>query len=193
LQETGEGEKSAQLTSMKLAPNFEIAMYLAQATGSSIVTDSLMRWHEVRTAVRTKGAKPYLSTLARSIEYATFSFPQHLDSIMSLASEPSFAAYPALMRDILKYLSRVGDLGIKPNVESQLNARFARAHIPAQAAIRKARIPAKEARISCVFPPGGIQDNTVNRLLLMSSSERHLPNVPMAFFIESRAASGTSR
>ena len=31
---------------------------------------------------------------------------------------------------------------------------------------------------------GGIQDNTVNRLLLMSSSERHLSDVPMAFFIE---------
>jgi hypothetical protein len=29
-----------------------------------------------------------------------------------------------------------------------------------------------------------MQDNTVNRLLLMSSSERHLSGVPMAFFIE---------
>ena len=88
------------------------------------------------------------------------------------------------MRDVLKYLSRVGDVGIKPNAESQLNARFARAHMPAQAAIKKARIRAGEARISCFFPTGGIQDNTVNRLLLMSSSERHLPSVPMAFFIE---------
>lgn len=191
LQETGEGEKSAQLTSMKLAPNFEIAMYLAQATGSCIVTDSPMRWHEVRRAVRTKGASPYLSTLARSIEDGTFSFPQYVDNIMSLASEPIFAAYPALMRDILKYLSRVGGLGIKPNVESQLNARFARAHIPAQAAIKKVRIRAREGRVSCAFPPGGIQDNTVNRLLLMSSSERHLPSVPMAFFIESRNSHAT--
>jgi hypothetical protein len=39
----------------------------------------------------------------------------------------------------------------------------------------------------CAFPVGGIQDNTVNRLLLMSGSERHLPNVPMAFFIKGRA------
>jgi putative SOS response-associated peptidase YedK len=29
-----------------------------------------------------------------------------------------------------------------------------------------------------------LQDNTVNRLILMSSSERHMANVPMAFFIE---------
>jgi hypothetical protein len=45
-------------------------------------------------------------------------------------------------------------------------------------------VPVKEGRISCVLPPGGMQDNTVNRLLLMSSSERHLSNLPMAFFIE---------
>jgi hypothetical protein len=38
--------------------------------------------------------------------------------------------------------------------------------------------------MSCAAPLGGIQDNTVNRLLLMSSSENHLPNVPLAFFIE---------
>jgi hypothetical protein len=38
--------------------------------------------------------------------------------------------------------------------------------------------------MSCVFPPGGIRDNTVNRLLLMSSSETHLSSVPMAFFVE---------
>jgi hypothetical protein len=43
---------------------------------------------------------------------------------------------------------------------------------------------AKTAQILSRFPKGGIQDNTVNRLLLMSSSEHHLPNVPMAFFIK---------
>ena len=53
-----------------------------------------------------------------------------------------------------------------------------------KADLQKSGVPVKEGRISCVFPPGGIQDNTVNRLLLMSSSERHLSNVPMAFFIE---------
>lgn len=44
-----------------------------------------------------------------------------------------------------------------------------------------------------LFPPGGIQDNNVNRLLLMSSSERHLPNVPMAFLIEGRPSQETNQ
>jgi hypothetical protein len=37
--------------------------------------------------------------------------------------------------------------------------------------------------VSGIFPLSGIQENTVNRLLLMSSSENHLASVPMAFFI----------
>ena len=72
----------------------------------------------------------------------------------------------------------------KAEPEAQLTGRFAKAHAPVQTAIKKVRVLAKMARISCVFPSGGIQDNTVNRLLLMSSSESHLPNVPMAFYIE---------
>jgi len=109
-----------------------------------------------------------------------------------LASEKTFGTYPALMRDTFKYLSKLGVHGPKPNLESNLAARFARAHTPAQAFIRKAQIPARETRISCVFPPRGVQDNTVNRLLLMSSSERHLPSVPMAFFIEGQALRATN-
>ncbi|MGC1356687.1 MAG: hypothetical protein WA851_12995, partial [Xanthobacteraceae bacterium] len=62
--------------------------------------------------------------------------------------------------------------------------RFAKVHAAAKDDFKKSGMPIREGRISCVFPPGGIQDNTVNRLLLMSSSERHLSGVPMAFFIE---------
>ena len=180
------GEKNGQFNLMKLSPNFEMAMYLAQATGACIVTDSFFRWAEVKRAVRQRAGEPNasLATLARNIENSEFAFPQNVTDVAAFAFDKTFAAYPALMRDIFKYLSNLSDRGPKPNREAQLTSRFAKAHAPVQTAIKKARIPAKEARISCVFPFGGIQDNTVNRLLLMSSSERHLPNVPMAFFIE---------
>jgi hypothetical protein len=184
------GEKGGQFNMMKLAPNFEMAMYLAQATGACIVTDSVFRWMEIKRAIRERAGAPYpnLATLARNIESSEFAFPQNVADIAAFAFDKTFAAYPALIRDIFKYLSNLSDRGPKPNREAQLTSRFAKAHSPVQTAIKKARIPAKEARISCVFPSGGIQDNTVNRLLLMSSSERHLPSVPMAFFIEGQAS-----
>jgi hypothetical protein len=34
-----------------------------------------------------------------------------------------------------------------------------------------------------MIPTGGLQNNTINRLLLKSSSEHHLANVPIAFYI----------
>jgi hypothetical protein len=112
-----------------------------------------------------------------------FEFPQNVADIEARAADPNFAAYQALIGDAFAYLSKLGDRESKPNWEAHLAARFGRTHRAAQAVIKKARIPTRQARVSCVFPLGGIQDNTVNRLLLMSSSESHLPAVPMAFFI----------
>jgi hypothetical protein len=42
------GKEGGQMTMFKLAPNFEITMYLALATGACIVTDSPSRWTEVK-------------------------------------------------------------------------------------------------------------------------------------------------
>jgi hypothetical protein len=87
------------------------------------------------------------------------------------------------MRDTFQYLVRVAERGAKPNREAHLAARFTNAHRAGQAVLRKSGASCVSGRIACAFPAGGIQDHTVNRLLLMSSSEHHLPNVPMAFFV----------
>jgi hypothetical protein len=155
------GEKGGQLNLVKLVPNFEMATYLAQATGACIVTDSPFRWTEIKRAIRQRAEGPYpgLASLAHNIESSEFAFPQNVRDIAAFAFDRTFAAYPALIGDIFKYLSNLDDRGPKPNREAQLTGRFAKAHAPVQTAIKKTRIPTKEARISCVFPSGGIQDN----------------------------------
>jgi len=187
-----DGERRGHLNAMKLMPNFEMAMYLAQATGSCIVTDSAARWQEILQALhrpaRVSGME--VPALARSIGESVFAFPQNVADIFDLVADKTFAGYLTLMRDTQKYLARLDSRGRKPNVEQSLASRFGRIHAPAQAALQKARILAKEARVSCVFLGGGIRDNTVNRLLLMSSSEKHLPNVPMAFHIKAKSSPG---
>jgi hypothetical protein len=181
-----EGEDGGQINMFKLVPNFEMTMYLAKATGAYIVTDSPFRWMEVQGAIRRrfKAATPGLATLVNDIERSKFAFPQNATDVVAAALNKTGAGYPDLLRDLFKYLSSLEARGAKPNREAQFVGRFARAHAAAQGDFKKSGVPVKEGRISCVFPPGGIQDNTVNRLLLMSSSERHLSNVPMAFFIE---------
>ena len=178
------GEKGGQFNVMKLAPNFEMTMYLAQATG-------LLHRHRQRPSLagdkESRGNAVSRPCAPRAQhQSAEFAFPQNSEDVGAFAFGKT--AYPELFRDIFKYLARLSERGPKPNREAQLIGRFGKVHAAAQAAIKKSRVPAKEARISCVFPSRGIQDNTVNRLLLMSSSEKHLPSVPMAFFIEERMA-----
>jgi hypothetical protein len=182
----GGGREGGQFRIMKMAPNFEMAMYLAQATGSAIVTDSPMRWKELRLALRPRGTPmaANLSALASAIRSQTFLFPENSIEIAELGLKGTLSAYPSLMADVSRYLSAIPKRGTKPNWEASAAARFTRLHRAGQAALARQGVTGATGRITCAFPAGGIQDNTVNRLLLMSSSEHHSPSVPMAFFIE---------
>lgn len=179
------GKGGGQLTPVKMAPNFEITMYLAQATGSCIVTDSAFRWRELKTAAGRgmQGASP-LTQLRAGMEQADFVLPDDAQEIVAIAGRRVFGGYPDIMRKAFKYLSAFPTKGAKPNFEASLNAEFKRVHASTVQFAKKSGIHFLEARVSCLWPTGGIQDNTVNRLLLMSSSEHHLASVPMAFFVK---------
>lgn len=184
------GKEGGQMRLMQMGPNFEIAMYLAQATGASIVTDSAFRWREIIRAARPRSGAPpaRFKQLAENLTNAAFLFPDDPDRIIQVTREGTLAGYPALFSEMYRYLAGAGERGPRPNFETGLAARFARTHEVAQKALRKLGEPGNEGRISCVFAPTGIQDNTINRLLLMSSSEHHLPMVPMAFYIQRMGA-----
>jgi hypothetical protein len=178
------GKGGGQLTPFKMAPNFEIAMYLAQATGSCIVTDSVFRWRELMAgAERNIQDESPLVQLRASMERATFIFPNDPREIDVLAGRGIFRGYPSLMRKIFKCLSSNSIRKPKPNFEASLSAEFKRVQASTVQAAKKSAAQLSEAQISCLWPARGIQDNTVNRLLLMSSSEHHLANVPMALFV----------
>jgi uncharacterized protein YchJ len=180
------GKDGGLLNLFQLSPNFEIVMYLAQATGACIVTDSTMRWEEILRAIRTRHDKPRttLAALADGMKRADFSFPSDMENILTLSGSSKFAAYAGLIREAFRYAKDVDQREAKPNFEIQLASRFGKVHAAAQELIAKGKFPAIKGRLSCAFPWGGIQDNTINRLLLMSSSEHHLQSVPMAFYVE---------
>jgi len=180
------GKGGGQLTPLKMAPNFEITMYLAQATGSCIVTDSIFRWRELILAAR-RGVQdaPPLALLRASMDQAEFALPYDVHQIGTLAEHGVFRGYPRVMQNVFKYLSTLSTRGAKPNVEASLNAEFKRVHASTRSVVKKSGVHLSEARVSCLWPAGGIQDNTVNRLLLMSSSEHHLASAPMALFFKS--------
>lgn len=178
--------KGGQLNLSKMAPNFEMALYIAQATGASIVTDSPHRWREMQLAAALAGdGQPmHIPDFAKAIAAMPIGFVNGLEDFFKVAGTRAFEGYPSLMRDAFRYLAEVDERGTKPNWEAGLAARLKRLYRDSQSRLRKEVSSYSTARMHGLFPAGGIQDNTVNRLLLMSSSEHHLPSVPMAFFIE---------
>ncbi|AJD41688.1 hypothetical protein RGR602_CH02362 [Rhizobium gallicum bv. gallicum R602sp] len=182
------GKKNGDVNLVRLAPNFEMSMYLAQATGAAIITDSAIRWRDVQYAIlrKARSSDQGLPALAANIERDAFAFLTDISDIRELAADRLFAPYSALMAEGFRYLTKFTDPGFrrKPNLEASIATRFVRTHSAAQKLIRKRGMPSNEARIACLLPIGGVQDNTINRLLLTSSSEHHLSSVPMAYFIE---------
>ena len=185
------GKEGGQMRLMKMAPNFEMAMYLAQATGAAIVTDSAFRWQEILRASRRRpnAPKARLQKVATHIANASYVFPVETNEIIDLARRGPLSSHPTMFGDIFRYLAGGAARPPRPNWEASIAARMGKDHATAQRVLRKANMLAHVGRISSIFPPGGIQDHTINRLLLMSSSERHLPSVPMAFYIQRPEAS----
>ena len=111
LQEGSLDGTGGQASMFKLLPNFEITMYLAQATGACIVTDSPFRWAEIKRASRPLAATTGLATLAGDIGRTRFAFPQNVTDATALALSKTFAGYPALFRDLFNIFRTLGTVG----------------------------------------------------------------------------------
>ena len=174
-----------QFEIMKMAPNFEMAMYLAQATGAQILTDSPFRWKELQAAIarRHLSATPALVELQHEIASTPIGFPVGHQAVLRIFDDPSFRGMGSIFRSAFSYTSTRTVENLKPNFEAQLAARFRRQRDSMKSLIARAKVPAVAARLTTTFRFGGFQDNTINRLLLMSSSEQHLHSVPMATLI----------
>ncbi len=191
LNNEGFQNQGGQMNLFQLAPNFEIAMYLAQAIGGCIITDSPHRWKEIQSAAVYSRliAMDKLNDLKVAIETNRFSFPPDPTVYDQLKSEFACKDYYGIMSKSFKYLQFVHERGAKPNLENSLAAKFKRSHTKAQKYFKKNNMPIKAGKIECLFPTLGIQDHTINRLLLMSACEHYLPHVPMAFLLKPYAPS----
>jgi hypothetical protein len=180
-----EGEAGGQFMMMTLAPNFEMAMYLAQATGSCLITDSKPRFLELIEAVLRRGQTPNagLPNLVGPLAQTPLQIPQDPADVVRLADQHAMAPYPETFGSVTRYLRGLEERGRRPNFEAQLPGRFAQAQ-HAQRRLARSAVRCTEARVHVLLPERGLQDNTVNRLLLMSSSEHHWPSVPAAYFLE---------
>lgn len=177
--------EGGQLMLTQMAPNFEITLFLAQATGAAVITDSAYRWREIQAAQHQEWGlvTRLLPQLEGRIGAAEHLFLGDILSVEKLSASELFARYRALLRDVYRYLGRVGERGRKLNWEAQLPRRFVEVHARSQSVICNASKLALPGQIECVIPQGGIRHNHVNRMLLTSGADHYLDHVPMAFYL----------
>lgn len=173
-----ESEDGSQLMLSQMSPNYELALFIAQTTGSVIVTDSETRWLEIQAAQhRQNGIASYPWKLL-SDSFSDAILKRDAGEVAMDFSKKHFSE----LRNTLRLMNKIVRSGIKETnqirkLSLQLSNKFS------------AVIELEEdqqhpsARIKALMPEGGFTDNNVHRLLLKSNCRNYMPKVDMAMYL----------
>ncbi|MFS8147639.1 DUF4238 domain-containing protein [Rhizobium sp. BR 249] len=169
----------------KMAPNFEMAVYLARATGSFIITDSEQRWDELLASQsRSRGfVLSHAPEFCEQLKKEPHAFIVDPAAARLLKLEGVLETYRMLISDLYSFAISSGKRGRRPKLASQLARRFTSVYVSSQNTLRKVDAPQSLGHIQGIVPDGGLTHNNVSRMLITSGVEHHLDNVPMAFFM----------
>ncbi|AUZ84772.1 DUF4238 domain-containing protein [Methylophaga nitratireducenticrescens] len=167
------------LIQFSIVPNYEMALFIAQVTGSVIVTDSESRWIELQTGKYRQLAevayplhKVYGQVRRMPMDY------QMLDSLTK--SQHHFTT----ARSVLKYAD---ELVLKENYESKQLGKVI--DLVSRLNSQLGQVDSDKTdgfmNVDCkiLAPQGGFYDSKVQRLLALSSCLRYDHKVRSAYFI----------
>ena len=171
-------EKGGQLSVYVMAPNFEISLFLAQATGSILITDSEFRWAEIKNAQHRNNGflinnRTELTSLINEKKY-----PLIIDckAAFQIRSKGKTKHFREAMRSI--FLTASSDAKTD-NLKYQFNRAYEN-DIKNLSIITNSSF---DRNIECLIPKGGIVCQNVQRLLLSRDVKNYSKNLSMAMFI----------
>lgn len=176
---------SSQFMFSHLAPNYEMSLYLAQVTGSIIITDSETRWEELN-ANKMAGEPSHNKFISGIVEaFSGLEIPLNSDLEYNFIS--SVKGMQGNFRKTLREVASLLKSG-SYNLSEQFVDRIVRD--------LKNGIDSKNGPIAAntnysyslkmhpLLIEGGIIEKNVQRLLIQSGSECHLRSAPLALFLE---------
>jgi hypothetical protein len=183
LQDNVYGPDGGQLLMMTMAPNFEVSLYVAQITGSILLTDSCYRWQEIKNAqYKEAGTVNYdwsdFTSVTNSYKYPINANPEQTFQIRNSGKLGNFRK---ALREL--YLAVQDNSPTNEQVE-RFKLQFASAHNTCRRELSEKGEFISNAKISYLIPRGGIVHNNVQRMLLTSGVENAFGSVPMALFAE---------
>jgi len=183
-----------QIMMFNLTPNFEMAFYLAQLTGSFLFTDSRYRWKEMLGANHQDSNENW-GELERAIEDLEIVVNSNPYSAAQIRISGQFGAFRAAMRDVLANVRQTID---KSQLAAEAVSIAGRVERAWQASKREfdsfmstKRVNQDElgtcnfdVRFTVSIPVGGYFVNNVRRLLLSGGIVDYQNSVPMILFLD---------
>lgn len=178
----GEG---GQFMMTSLAPNFEMSLFIAQATGSIILTDSETRWEELKVAQFKEGgvvSYPW-SALGNYFSNLQFVFSADPKKNIHHRINGEFGNFRKVFSEVYSTVKN-GQNVPDANLVEKFKADFKGGLETAVRGYDTNEQFTFKGKMNFLMPKGGFVDNNVQRLLLQSGSEKHVSNVPMAIFVK---------
>lgn len=177
--------QGAQLMMSSMAPNLEMSLYIAQATGAAILTDSMTRWEEIKSVqIKDNGNVSYpFSSISDFIGDKIFTFSADSKQLFDNGVTSTYGNIRKLFRELLNKSKQDIDSLDEVFVNRCIDD-FQKAFDSIMKVIDAQDEKLYRGKINIIIPRNGFAHNNAQRLLLMSGSQGHLNNVSMSIFIE---------
>jgi hypothetical protein len=203
LQQLSSGKDTAQLQVFRVGGNLEMALYLAQATGSFIYTDVHHRWLEIQSSVLKKPGDEEIDPWAPlSQALNDVSFNMYLDPDPRLwyevKTEKFFKEFISLFRRVCTSVRNIQDPDSASAEAKELayliqnvdiNSVFSKADKQLQNLIKENNRHAMQYKVKVpaihIIPTKGLSSNSVSQILLTHGSNiPHWDSVPFGTFLD---------
>ena len=158
-------KNSGQFLQFSMGPNYEMSLFIAQISGSVLITDSGSRWQELLTAQH------------RNQGLVFYPWKDVFSQVRALPIDENFVetysksqSYFSTLRDLLKSADRLVLQNIRNTDDlAQLTNQFSNLTKQIEHAAESLRM----AHLKVLSPDGGFYDANVQRLLMRSSCLRY--------------------
>lgn len=197
LEDGDQKEKREHMIGSNISPNFEISLFLAQVTGSVVLTDNRYRWKEILHTQATNfyGNHSEWDNLLTNVNSIKFPINAHIFRTLDLRLQGKFERMRLALKNLCRILKSDVPHNKRSNVAKKIISQLQSAQLisykendtpPSHLAFE--RFYSKEMQSQCSLrffsPKGGIQHHNTQRMLLSRGGLEHLDRVAIAIFIE---------
>ena len=172
-------ENGSQFCMFNMSPNYEMALFIAQATGSVIITDSESRWNELQQAQH------------REQGFAVYPWQRLSKAIgnLSMCTTPNTIFDSSKKGEVTSLRRLLGELNTMVRADSEDVDKISELEQRLITAMDKVidlydSEEVSRVKIKALIPKGGFADRYIQRLLIKSNCQTYMNSVSMVMYVE---------